>query len=65
MCRQHNAYVAELDYGKERIERYRRRGHRVFETMPLAMFGESASRAGPTPPTSMASLMVVTGTRQK
>ncbi len=50
MCRQHNAYVAELDYGKERMERHRRRGPGVFEAMPLAMFGESASRAGPIPP---------------
>jgi 5-methylcytosine-specific restriction endonuclease McrA len=24
MCRQHNAYAAEVDYGKERIEKYRR-----------------------------------------
>ena len=31
MCRQHNAYVAELDYGKERMEKYRRRDDRVSE----------------------------------
>ena len=32
MCRQHNVYVAELDYGKERMEKYRRRDDRVSET---------------------------------
>ncbi len=26
MCRQHNAYVAELDYGKEHMAKFRRRG---------------------------------------
>jgi len=31
MCRQPNAYVAELEYGKERMEKYRRRGDRVSE----------------------------------
>jgi hypothetical protein len=34
MCRQHNGYVAELEYGKERIEKYRRRGDRVSEGAP-------------------------------
>jgi hypothetical protein len=34
MCRQHNAYVAELDYGKERMEKYRRRGDHVSEGTP-------------------------------
>jgi len=33
MCRQHNAYFAELDYGKEQIEKYRRR-ERVSEGVP-------------------------------
>ena len=31
MCRQHNAHVAELDYGKERMSRYRRQSDRVSE----------------------------------
>jgi hypothetical protein len=34
MCRAHNAYLAELDYGKERMERYRRRPDRVSEAPP-------------------------------
>lgn len=34
MCRQHNAYVAELDYGKQRMEMHRRRGDRVREAPP-------------------------------
>jgi 5-methylcytosine-specific restriction endonuclease McrA len=38
MCRQHNAYVAELDYGKERMEQYRRRADRVLESAVLPMF---------------------------
>jgi hypothetical protein len=31
MCREHNAYLAELEYGKERMEQYRRRPDRVCE----------------------------------
>jgi 5-methylcytosine-specific restriction endonuclease McrA len=38
MCRQHNAFLAELNYGKEHMEQYRRRGDRGFEGVPLAMF---------------------------
>jgi hypothetical protein len=34
MCRQHNAYLAELEYGKEKMERYRRRPDRVSEGLP-------------------------------
>ncbi len=34
MCHAHNAYLAELDYGKEVMERYRRRDGRVSETGP-------------------------------
>ena len=34
MCRTHNAYLAELDYGKEVMEKYRRRDGRVSETAP-------------------------------
>jgi hypothetical protein len=42
MCRQHNGYAAEVDYGKERIEKYRRgadhvsEGTAVYGTAPLA-----------------------------
>ncbi len=50
MCCQHNAYVAELDYGKEHMEQYRRHGDRVFEGVSLAMFGENSYRAKPAPP---------------
>ncbi len=39
MCREHNAYVAELDYGKERMERYRRRPDRVSDGLPAYMVG--------------------------
>jgi 5-methylcytosine-specific restriction endonuclease McrA len=31
LCRAHNGYFAERDYGKEVMERYRRSGGRVFE----------------------------------
>ncbi len=31
MCRQHNAYLAELDYGKTEMAKYRRRDDRVSE----------------------------------
>jgi hypothetical protein len=38
MCHSHNAYLAELDYGKEVMERYRRNG-RVSENGP-EFFGD-------------------------
>jgi hypothetical protein len=31
MCRQHNAHLAELEYGKKRVEQYRRRDDRVCD----------------------------------
>ena len=34
VCRAHNAYLAELDYGKDRMDRYRRRADRVGEPPP-------------------------------
>lgn len=34
MCHAHNAYLAELDYGKELMAKYRRRDGRVSETGP-------------------------------
>jgi 5-methylcytosine-specific restriction endonuclease McrA len=34
LCRQHNAYMAELDYGKAKMDRYRRSADRVGEPLP-------------------------------
>ena len=34
MCSCHNAYMAELDYGKEKMEQYRRSADRVREPQP-------------------------------
>jgi 5-methylcytosine-specific restriction endonuclease McrA len=35
MCRQHNAYLAEREYGKDVFARYRSNGDRVSETSPV------------------------------
>jgi len=35
MCKQHNAYLAEREYGKEVMKRYRRNGGRVSEPAPV------------------------------
>jgi len=37
-CRTHNAYLAERDYGKNVMDRYRRRGGRVSEPAPAYSF---------------------------
>ena len=34
MCPQHNLYQGELDYGKEKMDRYRRPADRVREPEP-------------------------------
>jgi hypothetical protein len=34
MCRAHNGYLAELDYGKRAVARHRRSANRVFEPTP-------------------------------
>ena len=34
MCSCHNAYMAELDYGKEKMDPYRRSADRVREPQP-------------------------------
>ncbi len=34
MCRSHNAYMAELDYGKEKMDQFRRSSDRVCEPRP-------------------------------
>ena len=52
MCRQHNAFLAELDYGKEHMEQYRRRGDRGFEARAHGDVRARAHRARPTPPHS-------------
>jgi hypothetical protein len=38
MCRRHNLHLAERDYGKEMMERYRNQGGRVSETAPMYGF---------------------------
>jgi hypothetical protein len=35
MCRAHNGYLAERDYGKEMVDRYRRSGSRAREPAPI------------------------------
>jgi hypothetical protein len=47
----HNAYLAELDYGKDVMDRYRRRGGRVSEPAPsydaarvTGLMGQEAGR---------------------
>jgi len=34
MCTEHNAYMAERDYGKEKMDQYRRSPDRVGEPSP-------------------------------
>ena len=34
LCKTHNAYMAELDYGKEKMDQYRRSADRVGEPQP-------------------------------
>jgi hypothetical protein len=41
MCRQHNAYLAELEYGKARVEKYRRSRDRVCEGTPRYVAGSN------------------------
>jgi hypothetical protein len=46
MCRQHNGYAAEVDYGKDRIEKYRRGADHVSEgTAIYASEGTTVSAA--------------------
>jgi hypothetical protein len=45
LCRSHNLYFAERDYGKEIMARFRRKGDRVSETTPL--YGLAESLCGP------------------
>jgi hypothetical protein len=43
MCRAHNLYMAELDFGKEEMDQYRRRADRVREPSPaFSLFRDGA-----------------------
>jgi len=46
-CRTHNAYLAERDYGKEVMDRYRRRDDRVSEPEPAYSFQKLKATARP------------------
>jgi hypothetical protein len=35
LCKVHNVYLAERDYGKEVMDKYRRKGDRVSESAPV------------------------------
>jgi len=35
MCRVHNTYLAERNYGKELMKKYRSKGSRVSEPAPI------------------------------
>ncbi|MGH9392494.1 MAG: hypothetical protein ACRD1Z_23060, partial [Vicinamibacteria bacterium] len=48
MCHAHNAYLAELDYGREMMDKYRRHGDRVSEPT-AAYFFDQPPRACVTP----------------
>jgi len=46
LCHEHNAYLAELDYGKEKMDQYRRSADRVGEPLPtLALRPDASSYA--------------------
>jgi hypothetical protein len=50
MCKTHNAYLAERDYGREVVERHRHSASRVSEPSAVYTFGNRATRmrrAGP------------------
>jgi len=44
LCEVHNAYIAELDYGKEKMDQYRCSADRVRERQPR--YGLSTGRGG-------------------
>jgi len=54
LCRLHNAYLAERDYGKDVMDRYRRSGSRVSESAPAYA---SALRSPPGVSRSVARVM--------
>jgi hypothetical protein len=45
LCKTHNTYFAERDYGKDLMERYRRSGDRVSEAVVLYATGDRATSA--------------------
>ena len=45
MCATHNGYMAELDYGKEKMDQYRRSGDRVREPSPTFHPSRRSSRS--------------------
>lgn len=47
LCRQHNLYRAELDYGKETMDPYRRSADRVGEPVPTFGLRPERERAAP------------------
>ena len=48
LCGPHNLYMAEMDYGKDKTERYRRSADRVSEPKPSFLL--FPDRAQETPP---------------
>ena len=52
MCRAHNAYLAEHDYGREAMARFSRPGKRVYEAVAVASAGTTAGPVRPAPPGS-------------
>ena len=48
LCRVHNRYMAEKDYGKEKMDQYRRRADRVREPAPwFSLFPDGGQEMGP------------------
>ena len=48
LCRAHNRYMAEKDYGKEKMDQYRRRADRVREPAPwFSLFPDGGQEMGP------------------
>ncbi len=58
MCRQHNAYLAEREYGKDKMDRYRRGGGRVSE--PAISYDGARLRGLIRPPSGILDPIAVT-----
>ena len=51
LCRPHNLYMAEMDYGKDKMEGYRRSAERVREPKPsFPLFPDRVQESPPPPP---------------
>jgi hypothetical protein len=50
LCRAHNAYLAEHDYGKEFMERFRNSDSRVSEPAGVYIFSNQATHGSPPGP---------------